>query len=47
MKKRLAIVNQQGNTVLEGPRFLIEDLALDFEIKYPGEYYVEEVVSFG
>jgi len=47
MKKRLALVNQQGNVVLEGPRFLIEDLALDFEIKYPGEYYIKEVPSLG
>ena len=37
---RYAIVNSEGKTVLEGPRFLIHDVAAYFDIEYPGQYTV-------
>lgn len=40
---RYAIVNAEGKTVLEGPKYLILDLALTFDMKYPGRYETKEV----
>lgn len=40
---RYALVNAEGKTVLEGPKYLILDLALTFDTKYPGRYETREV----
>jgi hypothetical protein len=41
MMQRARIVNYNGTTVLEGPKFFIQGIAEDFEERYPGQYTVE------
>jgi len=36
---RYALVNAEGKTVLEGPKYMLQSLAQDFEARYPDTTY--------
>lgn len=36
---RYALLNAEGRTVIEGPKYLLQSLAQDFETRYPDSTY--------
>lgn len=36
---RYALQNAEGRTVIEGPKYLLQSLAEDFQTRYPGTTY--------
>lgn len=41
---RARVVRFDGVTVLEGPKYFVQGVALSLNVQYPGQYRAEEVV---